>query len=272
MLFRSPITSVNTTVETSTVHPPSTPPAGLASTFSAFTPSTAATLHAVVALSQRDQTALVAPPSAPALLFDGTPAKMKDLQCQFAKHVDIFNYAKTGFLLIPDADGICRDIFQDSMYLLMEDFVHANDLLIANTSPTGAALCQVSLLHFQHLQNFCTPTCQTTMHANHKLFYNTSFLLYYGTLLERCQLTGIGSIIDVKTYSDQLSMSALTALFKRHNFDVILVFSDITCRMAHLLCLGHCKEDMTGTTIQVLTTSPTLLSHTSWTITNKLSF
>ena len=89
------------------------------------------------------------------------------------------------------------------------------------------------------------------MHANHKLFYNTSFLLYYGTLLERCQLTGIGSIIDVKTYSDQLSMSALTALFKRHNFDVILLFSDITCRMAHLLRLGHSKEDMTGTTKHV---------------------
>lgn len=251
-----PIPSVNTTVETSIVHPPSTPPAGLASTFSAFTPSTAATLHAVVTLSQRDQTALVTPPSAPALLFDGTPAKMKDLQCQFAEHIDIRNYAKTGFLLIPDADGICRDIFQDSTYLLMEDFVRANDLLLANTSPAGAALRQVSLLLFQRLQNFCTPTFQTTMRANHKLFYKTSFLLYYGTMLERCQLTGIGSIIDVETYRDQLSKSALIALFKRHNFDVILLFSDITRLMAHLLRLGHSKEDMTGTTIQVLTTSP----------------
>ena len=251
-----PITSVNTTVETSTVHPPSTPPFGLASTFSAFTPSTAATLHAVVTLSQQDQTALVAPPSSPALLFDGTPAKMKDLQCQFAEHVNIHNYAKTGFLLLPDADGICCDIFQDLTYLLMEDFVCANDLLIANTSPAGAALHQVSLLLFQRLQNFCTPTFQTTMCTNHMLFYKTSFLLYYGTMLEWCQLTGIGSIIDVETYHDQLSKPALTALFKRHNFDVILLFSDITCLMAHLLCLGHSKEEMTGTTLQVLTTSP----------------
>jgi hypothetical protein len=230
--------------------------AGLASTFSPFTPSTAATLHAVVSLSQQDQTALVAPHFSPALLFDGTPAKMKDLQCQFAQCIEICNYAKTGFLLIPDADGICHDIFQDSTYLLMEDFVCANDLLIANTSPAGAALCQVSLLLFQHIQNFCTPTFQTTMRADHKLFYKTSFLLYYGTMLERCQLTGIDSIIDVKTYCDQLSKSALTALLNRHNFDVILLFSDITCLMAHLLCLGHSKEDMTGTTILVLTTSP----------------
>ena len=36
---------------------------------------------------------------------------MKDLQCQFAEHIEICIYGKTGFLVIPDADGICCDIF-----------------------------------------------------------------------------------------------------------------------------------------------------------------
>ena len=154
----------------------------------------------------------------------------------------------------------------------MEDFVHANDLLIANTSPAGAALCQVSLLLFQWLQNFCMPTFQTTMCANHKLFYKTSFLLYYGTMLERCQLTGIGSIIDVKTYHDQLSKPAFTALFKMHNFDVILLFSDIAHLMVIFSVLATTKKTRLVPRFRFSPPLSTLLSHALWTIIDKLSF
>ena len=79
---------------------------------------------------------------------------MQDLQCQLGEFMQIEHFHHTGFLSIPDACGVPRDIFRDSNSLVLSDFERAEARLLADTTPAGIALAKLSTLLFLKLQKF----------------------------------------------------------------------------------------------------------------------
>lgn len=207
--------------------PPSSCPLPFDS-FSGFSPGTKQVLLSVDHLSFRDRHTLTAPPPLIASsLFDGVPSSMQDLQCQLGEFMQIEHFHHTGFLSIPDACGVPRDIFRDSNSLVLSDFERAEARLLADTTPAGIALAKLSTLLFLKLQNLCTPAFQALLRGSYKPFYGTSFLLYYAYMLEYCHLLGVGTVIDIEIARDQLSPAKLVLAFRTYLYDVVKFFAAI---------------------------------------------
>jgi hypothetical protein len=169
----------------------------------------------------KDRENMVKAPTQADALFDGTPSKMQDLQLQLSEFIELNHLEHTGFLTIPDHSGIERDIFRDAAFLKLPDFERADKLYCSDNNESTRDLRKISALLFQKLQNLCSPAFQATMRSTYKPFYFTSFLLYYSYMLEHCNLSGVGAVIDMEVYMKQLTHTSLTALFKTHLYNVI---------------------------------------------------
>ena len=181
---------------------------------------------------------------------------MQDLQCQLGEFMQIEHFHHTGFLSIPDACGVPRDIFRDSNSLVFSDFERAEARLLADTTPAGIALAKLSTLLFLKLQNLCTPAFQALLRGSYKPFYGTSFLLYYAYMLEYCHLSGVGTVIDIEIARDQLSPAKLVLAFRTYLYDVVKFFAAIVRLVDQLARLGSTKEDLCGAVLSALSTCP----------------
>ena len=195
--------------------------------YECFSPTTQSALQTFGKLNVHDHNTMTAAPTSKDSLFDGTPLKIRDLQVQLGEFVEIEHLNNTGILFINDHTGIKQNIFQDTAFLTLTDFEQADELHnIGNLKP-DQDLQKISTLLFQKLQNLCTPDFQSTMRTTYKDFYGTSFFLYYAHILEHCNLSGVGVVIDMEQYMEQLTNANLIVLFKSHHFNVIKFFADI---------------------------------------------
>ena len=88
----------------------------------------------------------------------------------------------------------------------------------------------------------------------YKDFYKTSSLIYYSCLLEHCNCSSIGAIIDMGKFFDQLTHANLTALFKTQQFDVIQLFADVARIFEALHCIGGKHDALCGLVLAALAT------------------
>lgn len=80
--------------------------------------------------------------------FDGTSSKIRDLQVQLGKFVEIEHLNNTGFLFIDNFAGSKQNIFCDTMFLTHTDFEKANKLFDTGNLQADQDLCKISTLLF----------------------------------------------------------------------------------------------------------------------------
>ena len=152
-----------------------------------------------------ERTTITAAPICKDALFDGTPLKIWDLQVQLGEFVEIEHLTNTGFLFIDDYTGVKQNIFCDTAFSELTDFEKADKLQNIGNLKSDQDLQHFLTLLFQKLQNLCTPDFQTTMCTTYKDFYGTSFFLYYAHILEHCNFSGVGVVIDMEQFTKQLT-------------------------------------------------------------------
>jgi hypothetical protein len=221
-----------------------------------FSPGTRSVVKAFGSMTFKDRENMVKAPMQTDALFDGTPSKMHDLQLQLSEFIELNHLEHTGFLTIPDQSGVERDIFRDAAFLKLPDFERADKLYYSDDNESSRNLRKISALLFQKLQNLCNPEFQATMRSTYKPFYSTSFLLYYSYMLEHCNLSGVGAVIDMEVYMEQLTHTSLTTLFKTHLYDVIRFFAAVIRIMESLHRIGGHQDSMCGPMLVALATCP----------------
>ena len=221
-----------------------------------FSPTTKSTLQTFSKLNVRERTTITAAPICKDALFDGTPLKIRDLQVQLGEFVEIEHLNNTGFLFIDDYTGVKRNIFRDTAFLKLTDFEKADKLQNIGNLTSDQDLRKISTLLFQKLQNLCTPDFQTTMRTTYKDFYGTSFFLYYAHILEHCNLSGVGVVIDMEQFMEQLTNANLIVLFKTHHFNVIKFFADVVRIVESLHRIGGKHDSLCGPVLAALATCP----------------
>ena len=203
-----------------------------------------------------NKSTITAAPASKDSLFDSTPLKIWDLQVQWGEFVEIEYLNNTGFLFLDDYIRVKQNIFCDTAILKLTDFEKADKLQNIGNFKSDQDLCKILTLLFQKLQNLCTPDFQTIMRTTYKDFYGKSFFLYYAHILEHCNLSGVGVVIDMEQFMEQLTNANLIVLFKTHHFKVIKFFDDVVQIVESLHWIGGKHSSLCGLVLAALATCP----------------